>query len=111
MTDSIIQQLIQGGSMGIFAAFLVWQHIGMQRRLDGLVERFQDQINQVDRVYDERVEALRTDHSAALEAERERTHEVEQKCYELQTTTQNTLGDLVGENKSLLEDILRGMKA
>ena len=59
MTEDIVAQLIQGGSMGLFAAFLVWQHLGMQKRLDGLVTSFQSQITAINKDYDERIEKMR----------------------------------------------------
>ena len=57
--DPIFDQLIQGGAMGLFAAFLIWQHIGMQKRLDALVNRFQEQLDKINQDYDERIEKMR----------------------------------------------------
>ena len=44
MEPSFLNALLEYGAMGIFAAFLVWQHISMQKRLDKLVEKFQAQL-------------------------------------------------------------------
>jgi hypothetical protein len=44
MEMSILEALLEYGSMGLFAAFLVWQHLSMQKRFDRLVEKFQVQL-------------------------------------------------------------------
>ena len=45
--DSIYTYLLEFGSMGIFAAFLVWQHLSMQKRFDRLVDKFQEQLEKI----------------------------------------------------------------
>ena len=42
--DPVLSALLEYGSMGLFAAFLVWQHLSMQKRFDLLVEKFQLQL-------------------------------------------------------------------
>ena len=42
--DPVLSALLEYGSMGLFAAFLVWQHLSMQKRFDVLVEKFQIQL-------------------------------------------------------------------
>jgi F0F1-type ATP synthase membrane subunit b/b' len=69
--DPILNQLIQGGAMGLFAAFLVWQHVGMQKRLDALVERFQDQLNKINENYDERIERMRERYDGVIQSVRD----------------------------------------
>ena len=44
MEMGLLEALLEYGSMGLFAAFLVWQHLSMQKRFDALVERFQKQL-------------------------------------------------------------------
>ena len=58
MTE-ITQALLEYGSMGIFAGFLVWQHLSMQKRLDALVQRFQTQLDQLQNKKEEREASLR----------------------------------------------------
>ncbi len=67
MTDAIIQQLIQGGSMGLFAAFLVWQFIGLQKRLDNLVKDFRTQLVDIQSHGDQHEEKLRDRYDAVIE--------------------------------------------
>tara|TARA_Y100001973_G_C5136138_1_gene300399 strand:+ start:121 stop:579 length:459 start_codon:yes stop_codon:yes gene_type:complete len=44
MEAGIFDALLEFGAMGLFAAFLVWQHLSMQKRFDNLINRFQDQL-------------------------------------------------------------------
>jgi len=44
MEMGILDALLEYGSMGLFAAFLVWQHLSMQKRFDALVDKFQIQL-------------------------------------------------------------------
>ena len=59
MTDTLVSQLLDFGALGIFAGFLIWQHLGMQKRLDALVQRFQDQLKEIDGGYESRIEIMR----------------------------------------------------
>ena len=45
MTDQLLAQLADFGALGIFAAFLVYQHFTMQRKIDGLIDKFQIQLD------------------------------------------------------------------
>ncbi len=44
MEMGLFEALLEYGSMGLFAAFLVWQHLSMQKRFDKMVDRFQTQL-------------------------------------------------------------------
>ena len=44
MEMGLLEALLEYGSMGLFAAFLVWQHLSMQKRFDALVDKFQKQL-------------------------------------------------------------------
>lgn len=44
MEGTFIDALLEFGAMGLFAGFLVWQHLSMQKRFDKLVEKFQKQL-------------------------------------------------------------------
>ena len=59
MTDAIISQILDFGALGSFAAFLIWQHIRMQKMFDSLVSSFQSQLKEMDANYDRRIEIMR----------------------------------------------------
>jgi len=55
----LIDTLLGGGHLGLFAAFLVYQFMTMQKRLDKLVEGFQEQLDEIRKEYDGRSEKMR----------------------------------------------------
>ena len=70
MTESLVRELLDFGALGVFAAFLVYQHLNMQKRLDLLVESFQGQIRDIAETYDERIDRVRTRYDELLDAYR-----------------------------------------
>ena len=70
MTDSLISQLLDFGALGIFAGFLIWQHLGMQKRLDKLVTGFQEQLKEIDAGYEARIEIMRTRYDSVVSTTR-----------------------------------------
>jgi F0F1-type ATP synthase membrane subunit b/b' len=67
MTDALMQTLTDYGALGVFAAFLIWQFTGMQKRLDDLTERFQEQLAQINADYDERIEKMRIRYDSVID--------------------------------------------
>ena len=57
--EALIDTLLAGGHLGLFAAFLVYQFMAMQKRLDKLVEGFQEQLDEIRKEYDSRSEKMR----------------------------------------------------
>tara|TARA_R110002012_G_scaffold91307_2_gene222435 strand:- start:1365 stop:1823 length:459 start_codon:yes stop_codon:yes gene_type:complete len=64
--NEITQALLEYGSMGIFAAFLVWQHLSMQKRLDSLVKRFQDQLDQIQSKNEDKETSIRDRYDSVI---------------------------------------------
>ncbi len=75
MTDTLISQLLDFGALGIFAGFLIWQHLGMQKRLDKLTSSFQTQLKDIDDGYERRVEAMRERFDADIKEQRDKADE------------------------------------
>ena len=69
--QQIIDQLLAGGHLGLFAACLVWQHISMQKRLDKLVQSFQSQLNDINDNYDQRLVSMRERYDAVIREARQ----------------------------------------
>ena len=55
----MIEMLLNHGSLGIFAAFLVWLYMNMQKRMDELVDKFQGQLEEIRKDQKADQEALR----------------------------------------------------
>ena len=67
MTDQLIAQLFDFGALGLFAGFLIYLYLGMQKRLDALVTSFQDQLRDIQDRCDEQEEKLRDRYDAVIE--------------------------------------------
>jgi hypothetical protein len=75
MTDTLISQLLDFGALGIFAGFLIWQHLGMQKRLDKLTGSFQAQLKEIDDGYERRVEIMRERCDDTIKEQRDKADE------------------------------------
>jgi len=71
MSGDFFTELLDFGALGIFAGFLVWLYIGMQRRLDGLVDKFQIQLDKINADYDARIEKMRERYDIVIRETRE----------------------------------------
>ena len=67
----LIDTLLGGGHLGLFAAFLVYQFMTMQKRLDKLVEGFQEQLDQIRKEYDLRSEKMRERYDRVIQEYRD----------------------------------------
>ena len=67
MTEALLQTLTDYGALGVFAGFLVWQFIALQKRLDKLVENFQTQLDKINVGYDDRIEKMRERYDVVIE--------------------------------------------
>ncbi len=57
--DSMLDILLNHGSLGVFAAFLIWLYTNMQQRMDELVNKFQIQIDEMRKDQKDEQELLR----------------------------------------------------
>ena len=72
MSGEFFTELLDFGALGIFAGFLVWLYVGMQKRLDGLVEKFQIQLDRINADCAERNDKINADYDSRIERMRER---------------------------------------
>ncbi len=111
MSDSIISQLFDFGALGAFAAFLVWQHLGMQKRLDTLTEKFQEQMSnlvdkfqaqlkEIENRHEERIEIMRARYDSVIDGYRNEALE----CQKQMTETRQELVATVRGNQSVLDE-------
>ena len=70
--EALVDTLLSGGHLGVFAAFLVYQFMAMQKRLDKLVEGFQEQVEQMRAEYNERTERMRERYDNVIKEYRDR---------------------------------------
>ena len=66
MEGTFIDAMLEFGAMGLFAGFLVWQHLSMQKRFDKLVEKFQKQLEGIQEKYETNEDKLRDRYDAVI---------------------------------------------
>ena len=59
MEAGFLEAFLENGSMGLFAAFLVWQHLSMQKRFDNLYASFKDQLKDMQQKNEEKESSIR----------------------------------------------------
>jgi len=91
MTDTLISQLLDFGALGIFAGFLIWQHLGMQRRLDKLTTGFQTQLKEIENNYDTRLEQMRDRHDDSIKEIRDEAGDRQKEHLEMRDKTHNDI--------------------
>ena len=57
--ESMLEILLDHGSLGVFAAFLIWLYTNMQKRMDELTDRFQGQLEEMGKIHKDDQEVLR----------------------------------------------------
>ena len=70
--EALVDSLLSDGHLGVFAAFLIFQFMTMQKRLDKLVEGFQEQIDEIRKDYDLRTEKMRERYDKVIQEYRDR---------------------------------------
>ncbi len=70
--EALVDSLLADGHLGVFAAFLLYQFITMQKRLDKRVEGLQEQVEQMRAEYNERTERMRERYDNVIKEYRDR---------------------------------------
>lgn len=100
--EAILDQLMAGGHLGLFAAFLVWQFIALQKRLDKLVESFQGQLKDISDGYDSRLIAMRDRYDIVI---KEARAERDADAREFMTTRAKIQEQITGKLDRLIANI------
>jgi len=69
--EALVDSLLADGHLGVFAAFLMFQFFTMQKRLDKLVEGFQEQLDQLRKEYGDRSEKMRERYDKVIDEYRD----------------------------------------
>lgn len=106
MTDDLLAQLVDAGGIGLLAGFLIWQHIGMQKRLDGLVASFQEQVDKINENYDERIERMRERYDDVITAIRAECKEDIDRVTDQRDSIQAELAILIQDMGRRVDDLI-----
>jgi len=86
--------------------FLVWQHMGMQKRLDGLVASFRQDSEAMSASFDERVETIRNRYEIVFENLRKESREAEDKITDQRDKLQADLVGIINDADRKLDTVL-----
>tara|TARA_R100000353_G_scaffold28972_2_gene24140 strand:+ start:8070 stop:8405 length:336 start_codon:yes stop_codon:yes gene_type:complete len=106
VTDDLLAQLVDAGGIGLLAGFLIWQHIGMQKRLDGLVASFQEQVDKINENYDERIERMRERYDDVITAIRAECKEDIDRVTDQRDSIQAELAILIQDMGRRVDDLI-----
>ena len=82
----------------MFAGFLIWQHLGMQKRLDTMVEKFQEQLREIEKGHEDRVEIMRGRYDAVIKEVRAEGAQQLRECLNQRDELIDKLGDQIEDN-------------
>ena len=106
MSDAVLATLADYGALGIMVLFLIWQHLGMQKRLDGLVESFRQDTESANASFDERVETIRGKYEIVIEGIRRECREAEDKVVVQRDKLQSELAGIIKDADRKLDTVL-----
>ena len=93
MTDALINTALDYGALGLFAAFMVWQHLTMTKRQqedqkvsadrsDATQTRFDERLTELSDKYETREDALRERYDRVLREQQEKNEETRELIIE-----------------------------
>ncbi len=109
MTDALLNTLLDYGALGLFAAFMVWQHLSMTKRQheeqkassersDAMQTRFEEKLSELAAKYEAREESLRERYDNVVREYQERNEDVREsvltRLSELQQMMETGLGEM-----------------
>lgn len=106
MSDAVLATLADYGALGIMVLFLIWQHLGMQKRLDGLVDSFRQDTEAANASFDERVENIRSKYEIVIEGIRKECRENEDKVVVQRDKLQADLVEIIKDANRKLDTIV-----
>jgi len=106
VSDALLSTLADYGALGIMVLFLIWQHLGMQKRLDGLVESFRQDSEAMSTSFDERVETIRGRYEVVFEGLRKESREAEDKIAAQRDKLQADLAAIIRDADRKIDAVL-----
>ena len=106
MSDALLSTLADYGALGIMVLFLIWQHMGMQKRLDGLVDSFRQDTESMNVAFDERISVLRGRYEIVIEGIRKECREAEDKVTAQRDKLQADLAETIKDTSRKLDMVL-----
>ena len=89
--EALVDSLLADGHLGVFAAFLVYQFVMMQKRLDSLVDNFQKQLKEINDEYDGRIDKMRERYDSVIKESRSETADQAKEFLQIRTKIQEQI--------------------
>jgi len=109
VSDALLSTLADYGALGIMVLFLIWQHMGMQKRLDSLVDSFRQDTEAANASFDERVSTIRAKYEIVIEGIRKECRENEDKVVVQRDKLQADLVEIIKDTNRKLDVIVDKM--
>ena len=106
MSDAVLATLADYGALGIMVLFLIWQHLGMQKRLDALVESFRQDSEAMNTSFDDRVTTIREKYEIVIEGLRRECRENEDKIAAQRDKLQADLVGIIQDTNRKVDSML-----
>lgn len=100
MEDAIVSTVLDYGALGIFAGFMVWQHITMQKRQREDQAASSERSDKMQDRFEAREEALRTRYDEVVKEYQERHDEVKDSMLMRLSELHNMMETGLGEMRS-----------
>jgi hypothetical protein len=107
VSDAVLATLADYGALGIMVLFLIWQHLGMQKRLDALVESFRQDTEAMGASFDDRVTKIRSKYEIVIEGIRRECRENEDKVAAQRDKLQADLVGIIQDTNRKVDDLLQ----
>ena len=127
MTDALINTALDYGALGLFAAFMVWQHLSMTKRQqedqkisagrsDATQNRFDERLTELSDKYESREDALRERYDRVLKEQQEKNEETKEMILERLKDVHSMMETGLGEmrrhyEESRIKELARNQKS
>tara|TARA_R110000824_G_scaffold199734_1_gene383670 strand:+ start:669 stop:1061 length:393 start_codon:yes stop_codon:yes gene_type:complete len=127
MTDALINTALDYGALGLFAAFMVWQHLTMTKRQqqdqvissersDATQTRFDERLTELSEKYETREDALRERYDKVLKEQQDKNDETKEvileKLKDVHSMMESGLGEMRRHyEESRIKELARNQKS
>tara|TARA_Y100000034_G_scaffold34704_1_gene42615 strand:- start:75 stop:467 length:393 start_codon:yes stop_codon:yes gene_type:complete len=110
MADALLNTLLDYGALGLFAAFMVWQHLTMTRRQHEDQQVGAERAEKMQTKFDEKLTELTGKYEAREDALRERYDKILQEYQDRHTETKDIMAQKLQDVHSMIEAGLGEMR-
>jgi hypothetical protein len=106
MTTEVLSELMDFGALGIFAGFLIWQHLGMQKRMDCTNAKFMATLDKINDDYDSCIEVMRERYYKVIQSIRDDATTAQRDFVKLRESVRESVVEQLTENSRKIDSLL-----